>query len=209
MWKMSHHLNRVTLRLLPSAALIGVSMILHGCASVPLMSLPKLAALDPETLAMDKIELAVRLDDTIGIKTDSAQLFIKIENEKTTEALQHRLILNVRETDLTPFLERKEKPGYTVHRFKLTPEQANAAETFRKKALTMRNENEKDLRSRFAAQVGFCEFKDGPSYEGASMTLYLRTNPKKDFYTLIKELEIKPSAKEKAAREKTGPIYCD
>lgn len=41
---------------------------LTGCASVPLMSLPKLMALDIETLDIETVELAVRLDDTLGIQ---------------------------------------------------------------------------------------------------------------------------------------------
>lgn len=172
------------------------------------MSLPKLTALDPETLEMDKIELAVRLNDTVGIKKDSAQLFIKIENEKTNKALDHRLVLNARETELTRFLKKKEKSGYTVHRFKLTPEQAKATEDFRKNALEMRETSGKDLKSKLTAGVAFCQFKDGPSLDKFSMTFYVRTNPKKDFYTLFKEQNIQYSAETKAKIE-DAPVYCD
>lgn len=184
-------------------------LALTACASVPLMSLPKLMALDVETLEMDKIELAIRLDDTIGIRKDSAQLFIKVENEKTNKSLQHRLILNVRETELTPFLQKKEKSGYTVHRFKLTPEQALEAQNFRQSALEWRDKGGKDLRSNLTAQVGFCQFEDGPSYEEGSMTFYVRTNPKKDFYTLFKKQNFQFSDEAKAKFEPEGPVYCD
>ena len=189
-------------------AIFCAAFLLTACASVPLMSLPKLAALDPETLDIDKIELAVRLDDTVGIKKDSAQLFIKIENEKTNKDLQHRLVLNVRETDLTPFLQKKERSGYTVHRFKLTPEQAKTAEGFRQDALDMRDTYGKDLKSKLAAQVAFCQFKDGPSLDKFNMTFYVRTNPNKDFFTLFKKQEIQFSA-EKKAKIEASPVYCD
>ena len=195
------HLLRLT-------ALLSVSLALTACASVPLMSLPKLMKLSPETMEIGKIELAVRLDDTVGIKRDSAQLFIKIDNEQTNKSLQHRLILNVRETELTPFLQKKEKSGYTVHRFKLTPEQAEASENFRKTALEMRETYGKSLNSNLTAQVGFCQFKDGPELDSASMTFYVRTNPEKEFFTLIKEQNIQYDAETKAKIAK-DPVYCE
>ena len=200
--KMSSCLLRFTLPLCFAFALT-------GCASIPLMSLPKLMALDMETLDIEKVELAVRLDDSLGISKGSAQLSIKVENEKTKAILAHRLILDVRDEDLTPFLKRKAKPGYKIHRFKLTPEQAEAAQSFRTEALALRDKSGKDLKSELSASVGFCQAKKGTEYEGASLTFYVRTNPNKDFYTLFKEQNVTMSAGREAKLKATAPVYCD
>lgn len=206
--RVKQFMKKLVSNLFHSLIFLCLPAILTACASVPLMSLPKLMALDLETLDIDKIELAVRLDDTLGIRQNGSQLFIEVENEKTNTALQHSLILNVREENLTPFLKRKAKPGYKIHRFKLTSEQASKAEKFRKDALTLRDKSGKDLKTQLTAAAQFCQVEKGTEFEGAALTFYVRTNPKKDFYTLFKEQNIRVSSEAKAELESSPPVYC-
>jgi len=164
--------------------------------------------LDLETVDMSKIELAVRVQDNVGIQKGSAKIGVTLNHEETDETLKHGLILETPYQGITPFLRRKNKPGYKIHRFKMTTEQAESAKLFRQKAISLRAKNRNKIKMSLAAQVYFCDYKDLPPYDDISMTFYVRTNPQKDFFTLFKEQDVKLNEAANKRRQENR-IYCD
>ena len=182
--------------------------VLVGCASIPIMSLPKLMSLDLETVDMSQVELAVRVQDTVGIQEKSAQIKIDLEQDNTGEKQTHVLILETPDENLTPFLRRQQKQGYKVHRFKMTQEQAAAADLFRQKALTLKARNKNKNTMTVSARVYFCQYRNLPSYDDISMTFYVRTKSQKDFFTLFKEQKIEMDQDSKNNRIE-NPKFCE
>ena len=187
---------------------IPTALLLTSCASVPLMSLPKLLSLNMETIDMNQVELAVRVQDNVGIKQGSAELKMNLEHTKTKDQLNHRMVLETIETALTPFLTKQNKAGYTVHRFKMTPTQARDAELFRQKALAMKSKNKGKIDMTMAASVRFCAHQNKPAFDNISMTFYVRIKSQQDFFTLIKEQDLQFDDESKKAIIK-NPEYCD
>lgn len=165
-------------------------------------------SLDLETVDMSQIELAVRVQDNVGIQKGSAQIGVSLEQEVTGENLSHSLVLKTPDDGMTPFLRRKNKPGYKIHRFKMTTDQSEAAKLFRQKALSLRAKNKDKIKMSLAARVYFCEYKDLTPYDDISMTFYVRTNSQKDFFTLFKERDVKLDEAANKKR-KESPTYCE
>lgn len=184
------------------------AFFLTACASIPIMSLPKLLSFSLESVDMSEIELAVRLEDNVGIQKGSALVQVDLELAKTGQKLNHGLTLEKLDSNLTPFLQRQNKPGYKIHRFKMTADQADTAQLFREKALAMKVNSKDKIEMSFRARVGFCHFRELPEYEAVSMTFYIKTNPEKDFFTLFKEQELSFEPEEKNKRDKNLK-YCD
>jgi len=172
------------------------------------MSLPKLMALNPETIDMSKIEMAVRVQDNVGLQKGSAAVSVSMTHPKTGESLSHALVLEKPDDSLTRYLTRQNKSGYKIHRFKMTDEQAEAARVFRKEALAMKAASSEKMDMSLSARVLFCQYKNMPAYENVTMKFYVKTNPKKDFFTLFKEQKLKFDAKTKRVM-KEKPIYCE
>ena len=195
-------------RTIVKSILLPIGLILAGCASIPLMSLPKLLSLNIETLDMSQLELAVRLPDNVGVEQGSAKIEMNLKHAKTSENLDHQIFLETIDTAVTPFLTKQSKPGYTVHRFKMTPKQEHEAQLFRQKALSMKSKSKDKIEMEMAASVGFCAFKNKPTFDDISMTFYVRTNAQKDFFALFKEQDIQFDEKSKKAMME-NPKYCE
>ena len=195
-------------RKIVKSILVPSGLLLAGCASIPLMSLPKLLSLNIETIDMSQLELAVRLPDNVGVEQGSAKIEMNLKHTKTSEELHHQIFLETIDTAVTPFLTKQSKPGYTVHRFKMTPKQEHEAQLFRQKALSMKSKSEDKIEMTMTASVGFCALKNKPAFDDISMTFYVRTNTQKDFFTLFKEQDVQFDEKSKKAMIE-NPKYCN
>ncbi|CAN0345422.1 unnamed protein product, partial [Chrysoparadoxa australica] len=90
------HINRI------KVAISGVCIVMmSACSSVPITSYPKLASMNPETMDMREIEIAVRLQDDFGIIEDSVVIDVSLVHEETGEMLQEQFILEQSPEPLT------------------------------------------------------------------------------------------------------------
>ena len=121
-----------------------VGLIVVGCTSVPITSYPKLAAMDPETMALENLELAVRMQDDFGVIKDSAVISVSLVHEETGETLQRDFILDENPEALTPVLERNLKSGYVIRRFKMSEETAQDATEYRALVVAERDDETGD-----------------------------------------------------------------
>ncbi len=92
---------------------------LVSCASVPLMSMPKLARLDPETIDISQVELAIRVNDDYRILKDSAKISVMFKNKNTGNTFKENIILPEHVAPLTKYLIKQKKPGFALYRYKL------------------------------------------------------------------------------------------
>ncbi len=172
--------------------IIGVlTVILSGCASnVPLTSLPKLRGLDPETMDMSELEMAVRIPQALGIRPGTATLRLEMESPSVGKTLKRQMILAAPNPELTDYLKRQAGDDHRVLRFKMTEDQLAGANAFRQDMLNLgRASGDAKNNYSFSAFAGMCA-KDPDATHGlseAGMTFYIRTRSDKDFFKLFKE----------------------
>ncbi len=65
------------------AFVVSSAVLLSGCASVPLTSLPKLMSLDAETIDPATLELAVLHSDNVGIAPGTAKISVELTDERS------------------------------------------------------------------------------------------------------------------------------
>lgn len=170
------------------AILGAVTILFTGCTSIPITSYPKLASLDPETLDLKDIEIAVRMQDDFGIQKDGVVLFVALVHEETGDIIQEQFILTQHSKSLTPFLQKKQKRGYTIHRFRMNAATSEAAIRHRARILSARDaEPGKQHKGTFSANAKLCQNPTGNPFKDPRMTLFLRTAPDEAFFTMIKE----------------------
>lgn len=182
----------------PIFAILIIGGMLQACSSVPLSSLPKLRGLKAETMDMSQLEMAVRLQENMGIAKDGAVLTMDIRNHVSGERLSQEMILQAPNPELTKYLLKQQKPGYRIYRFKLTGDQLAEAQTFRTKALDLdaRATGQKN-NGTFEANAQLCSHVEGTVFDQAKMTFYIRTKSDKEFFMLFKEQTM-------ALRDKAG-----
>jgi len=162
-----------------------------ACTSVPITSYPKLASLDPETMDLADVEVAVRMQDDFGVREDSAVLSVSLEHKETGDRVEKSFILEEYDVPLTPVLSRKSKDGYLIKRFRMSPETAEEALAYRTQVISLRNEEPgKQHDGTFGARVGFCMQPGGNPFLDPRMTLFIKTAPDKDFFTMFKETKM-------------------
>ena len=165
--------------------------LIASCTSVPITSYPKLATLDPMTMDLADLELAVRMQDDFGIIKDSAVLSVGLVHEETGDAIQRQFVLQENPQPLTDTLKGKQKAGYVIRRFKMDPETAAEAMDYRTEVIARRDAEPGDQHEgTFSASVGFCMEPGGNPFLDPRMTLFLRTAPDKNFFTMVKETKV-------------------
>ena len=183
---------------------LGVS----ACTSIPLTSIPKLAALEPETMALEKVELAVRVQEDFQLYRDGAQLRLGANGPVLEEPKELMLELVPSLEDLTPYLQREERRGYRIAMFEVNPDDAENIRAFREEllALKARSEGKGKNDLSIAARAHGCLADGSNPFQDLRMKLYLRTGAEKEFFTLFKEQKLKVGA---SGDGQKGISYCD
>ena len=170
--------------------LLFVSLALSACSSIPIMSLPKLAGINPETMDFAEIELAVRVQDDFNVKPGSAQFKISITNEDAGELLNETLIMQDDPRALTPVLKGKLKPGFQIVRFQVGDETAARADDIRARVLSLKKADPDANRGSISASANICREVGGNPLLSPLMTIFVRLDQEDDFFTLIKETRL-------------------
>ncbi|HBF89839.1 MAG TPA: hypothetical protein DDX09_01615, partial [Hyphomonas atlantica] len=102
-------------RVLLTTGLIG---LIPACMSVPVTSLPRLAAMDPVSMDANQIEVAVRAPDDFDLPEDGATLVLTVWQEEGDETREELFHLQPVPGSPTEFLTQRAKAGFSIHRMR-------------------------------------------------------------------------------------------
>lgn len=167
-------------------------VLLVGCTSIPLTSIPKLAALKPETMELGQLELAVRVQEDFRLYKDGTKLeIILTPEEENAEIIELYLVPS--DEPLTPYLLRQAGKRFQMIRFALNPEDVPRITAYREKALAIRTRLEADDRGGeggFSIASSGCLAKGANPFQDLRMKFFIRTRPDEEFYPPLKEFKI-------------------
>jgi hypothetical protein len=166
------------------------AIFLTSCTSIPITNVPKLMALDPVTIDIGDVEMAVRLPRGFRIRPGGASLGLQIENETSGQKIGEKFILQQNAAPLTKFLSRKQKDGYSIYRFNMSEEAVTRATKLRAQSLEMREKFPGENSLSLSASAKFCLKPGANPFTDMRLTFFIRTNPDKKFYTLFKETKL-------------------
>lgn len=182
-----------------------VFALLSACASIPLTSLQKLAMLDVETLDISKVEVAIRVQENVEIVDEVAIVVIEATNKKSKESVKEVFMLPKHDVTLTKYLRKQEKEGMRIRRFKFDEGTSSSVHALRAKLIEMAETTQVKNSVSFGVSARPCLTIGTDFIDAMDMTIYLRTNPKKDFYILFKKQEMKFKFDNLEDRDK---LYC-
>ena len=171
---------------------LGVS----ACTNIPLTSIPKLSALKPETMALDHVQLAVRVQEDFRPYRDVAKLRMSVSGPSLELDKSLELQLLPVADDLTPYLQGQERRGYRIAMFSVDPDEVEDINLFRDELLALKAREEGKNALSIGAWAKGCLAQDANPFQTLRMKLYLRAGQDEDFFTLFKEQKLAVSTSE-------------
>jgi hypothetical protein len=176
-------MNRLV-RVLASAA----ALILAGCSSVPLTSIPPLARIDAKTTDLSVLRVAVQLPDALrprsgGVKLDVVTKLTGEAETRTSFAM----------TELGETHERTSLPappqGFSTYVYRLSPDDAARFEALRASMIEQGKQGKRGSMGLSVAAKEFCRANTGPQ---ASLlaTIYLMTSETKSFVPVVRDFDL-------------------
>lgn len=177
-------MNRTT-RLLT----LTTALLLAGCGSVPLGSLPKLSRIDAETTDLSALRVALRVPDAIGPRPRGVNMDVALRMTGEPEQKTTFLLTETRDqADLTG-LPPANQSGYSTYSFRLSPEDVARFEAIRATALSNRHSGKKGSMDIAIATKEFCRIGALPKGPLLAST-YLKTSETKTYVTLTRDLDL-------------------
>ncbi len=171
------------------SATIAALTLFSACAKVPILSLPRLAALSPQSMDLSQTEVAVRMQDSFRPRQDSATLNLSLTAGEAGEVIEETFILAEIDAPLTRFLSRQEKEGYIIRRFRLKEDDIERVNALRDRIALLKETSPGGNSFTAEAFVKACRVSQVDPGEALRLTMYLRTDRAKDFFTLMKEMD--------------------
>ncbi|PHR55070.1 MAG: hypothetical protein COA43_15800 [Robiginitomaculum sp.] len=173
-----------------------------GCASVPLMSLPKLARIDVETIDVSKVEVAILTLEGVRLQDDAAMLTLEFEGKITGEKIKGRFVLPQSDEPLTKYLQKRTKTGMKMERYHFDEATSADFHSFRSKLFALKKKNPGKNPISFGVMTRPCITAGTNFADSIPLTVYLRTDPNKKFYKLLKKQNMKFTFKNPEDRKK-------
>lgn len=193
--------------MLRSIVTLFAGLVLVGCTSIPLSSIPKLASLDPRTADFAQMEVAARIPDDFLIYKDGTLLILELKTrgELSGEDVKHKLVLQPIEDELTPWLKDRHKKGFYIKRFRVNPEDVSTVLAFRAEAERRAADFPRQNEFNVAAGVNGCLAETANPFRDDRYTVYLRRSPDEDYFTLFRE---SPLPRSVAGDDGSGKRHC-
>lgn len=181
-----------------------------ACSSIPLTSVPKLAALNPRTMEFGTLEVAARVNENFRVKEDGARFTLRLENTATTEVWEEELVLRENDDPATPFLRKQQKRGTQIVRYQIRDEDLSRVAAFREQFLELERDRTTEGQKRFSlgASMNGCAEPGSNPFRSFKLKIYMRTSPNEEFYTLVKEQSIAFAPTTEPGEEPKGISYC-
>lgn len=169
------------MRRLLASGLLGLAA---ACSSVPLTSLPKLAAISPFSLDPAAMEVAVRVSEDFRLPEDGVTLDFQVTREGSSELIEEVFVLDQVPGPLTAGLDKKARKGARIYRYRIAPADHARMTAFRETLVKLKAEpGRKKLDMKANAKP--CLVAGANPFQKAKVSVFLRTAPDEDFFTLL------------------------
>lgn len=180
-----------TLRLPRTYSLLLATLALTACSTVPLTSLPKLMRLDPETVDFADLAMGASYPEGFELVGDTTRIFIGFTDPATDTLVSEAMEFRLASDEVPPRLARERRRGRKVGVYAVSAGEVARMESFRTRLLAARGEGDEKLDGSFSASVFPCALEQGLTFADFRPTLYLRTDPDGEFFTLFRKMDFK------------------
>lgn len=175
-------MNRLA-RVLASAA----ALMLAGCSSVPLTSIPPLARIDAKTTDLSMLRVAVQLPDALrprsgGVKLDVVTKVAGEAEAKTSFAMAE---MSARERTGLPASPQ----GSSIYAYRLSPEDAARFEALRASMIEQGKQGKRGSMGLGVAAKEFCRANAAPQ-ASLPVTIFLMTSETRSFVPVVKDFDL-------------------
>ncbi|OKO83864.1 hypothetical protein AC629_22200 [Bradyrhizobium sp. NAS80.1] len=176
-------MNRLA-RVVASAAVL----MLAGCGSVPLTSIPPLARIDAKTTDLSMLRVAVQLPDALrprsgGVKLDVVTKLAGEAEAKTSFAM----------TEMSQTRDRVDLPapprGFSIYAYRLSPADATRFEALRASMVEQGRNGKRGSMGLGVAAKEFCRADAAPQ-ASLLVTIYLMTSETKGFVPVVRDFNL-------------------
>lgn len=176
-------MNRLARVLLNAAALV-----LAGCGSVPLTSIPPLARIDAKTTDLSMLRVAIQLPETLRPRSGGVRLDVVTKLTGEAEARTSFAMMEISEARERAGLQAPPQ-GASIHAYRLSPADAARFEALR---ASMIEQGKQGKRGSMGLGVGareFCRAKAAPQ-TSLPVTIYLMTSETKSFVPVVRDFDL-------------------
>ena len=170
-------------RVLASAA----ALMLAGCSSVPLTSIPPLARIDAKTTDLSMLRVAVQLPDALRPRSGGVKLDVvtKIAGEAESRTSFAMMEMSARERTGLPAPPR----GASVYGYRLSAEDAARFATLRAAMVEQGKNGRRGSMGLGVAAKEFCRATAAPE-ASLPVTIYLMTSETKSFVPVVRDFDL-------------------
>ncbi|MDX3968074.1 MAG: hypothetical protein QHD01_15910 [Bradyrhizobium sp.] len=176
-------MNRLV-RVLASAA----ALMLAGCSSVPLTSIPRLARIDAKTTDLSMLRVAVQLPEVLQPRSGGVKLDVVTKVAGEAEAKTSFSMMEMSEAR-----DRADLPppplGSATHAYRLSPADAARFEALRAAMVEQGRQGRRGSMGLGVAAKEFCRANAAPQ-SALPVTIYLMTSETKSFVAVVKDFDL-------------------
>ncbi|OKO69813.1 hypothetical protein [Bradyrhizobium sp. AS23.2] len=171
-------------RVLATAA----ALMLAGCSSVPLTSIPPLARIDAKTTDLSMLRVAVQLPDALRPRSGGVKLDVvtKLAGEAETKA-------SFAMAEMSQTRDRADLPapprGFSTYAYRLSPADATRFEALRASMVEQGRNGKRGSMGLGVAAKEFCRADAAPQ-ASLLVTIYLMTSETKGFVPVVRDFDL-------------------
>jgi hypothetical protein len=176
-------MNRLVRGLASAAALM-----LAGCSSVPLTSIPPLSRIDAKTTDLSMLRVAVQLPDALRPRSGGVKLDVVTKLAGEPEAKTSFAMMEMNEARGRAGLPAPPQ-GASTYAYRLSPTDAARFEALRASMIEQGKQGKRGSMGLGVAAREFCRANAAPQ-ASLSVTIYLMTSETKSFVPVVKDFDL-------------------
>lgn len=163
------------------------ALMLAGCSSVPLTSIPPLARIDARTTDLSMLRVAVQLPDALRPRSGGVKLDVvtKLAGEAETRTSFAMMEMSPRERGGLPAPPQ----NASIYAYRLSPEDAARFEALRASMVEQGKNGKRGSMGLGVAAKEFCRANAAPQ-AALLVTIYLMTSETKSFIPVVRDFDL-------------------
>ncbi|MEM9669229.1 MAG: hypothetical protein AAF950_09925 [Pseudomonadota bacterium] len=168
-----------------------VALAMAACVGLASNAEPSSQNSNEDMLNVSALEFAVRVPEQYRLREEGASFTLTAKNGRTGEVREEDLLMLSADVAESPFLSDRRKAGHKIGRYRVDPADIARLDAFSAALMAWKADSDSNSAGEhslsFSANALGCLERIGASDEGLIMEIYMRTDPEKDFYTLVDE----------------------